>query len=68
MLKVNGYEVPEHASYSSITTWLACGYQYYLSRIQKVAEQPAVWFIGGSAVHRATEQYDLELWNKENER
>ena len=52
MLKINGYDVPEHVSYSSITTWLSCGYRYYLTRIQKVEEQPAAWTLGGSAVHR----------------
>ena len=62
MLKINGYDVPEHVSYSSITTWLSCVYRYYLTRIQKVEEQPAAWTLGGSAVHRATEIYDLELW------
>ena len=65
MLKVNGYEVPDHVSYSSLTTWLGCGYQYYLSRIQKVEEQPAVWSLGGSAVHLATENYDLQKWESE---
>ena len=62
MLKINGYDVPEHTSYSSLTTWLSCGYRYYLSRIAKVDEEPATWTLGGSAVHRATETYDLMTW------
>ena len=66
MLKINGYDVPEHVSYSSITTLLSCGYRYYLTRIQKVEEQPAAWTLGGSAVHKATEIYDLELWKTNN--
>jgi hypothetical protein len=66
MLEVNGYQVPEHTSYSSITTWLNCGWQYYLSRIVGVDEVPAIWNLGGSAVHRATEVYDLKLWETEN--
>lgn len=67
MLKINGYDVPEHTSYSSLTTWLSCGYRYYLSRIAKVEEQPATWTLGGSAVHRATENYDLQLWKRDNQ-
>lgn len=67
MLKINGYNVPEHTSYSSLTTWLSCGWRYYLSRIAQVEEQPATWSIGGSAVHRATEVYDLELWKRDNQ-
>lgn len=67
MLQVNGYDVPDHVSYSSVTTWLSCGWQYFLSRIAKVDEKPAIWNLGGSAVHRATEMYDLEKW-KQDER
>jgi len=66
MLQINGYNVPEHTSYSSLTTWLSCGYKYYLSRIVQVEEQPSTWAIGGSAVHRATEVYDREDWKREN--
>lgn len=66
MLKVNGYEVPEHTSYSSITTWLSCGYRYYLSRIAQVEEPPSTWSIGGTAVHSATEEYDRIMWKAEN--
>jgi hypothetical protein len=65
VLQVNGYDVPDHVSYSSVTTWLSCGWQYFLSRIAKVDEKPAIWNLGGSAVHRATEMYDLEKWNQD---
>lgn len=65
MLEINGHKVPEHVSYSSITTWLNCGWQYYLGRIAQVDEQPAIWNLGGSAVHKATEIYDLQLWETE---
>jgi hypothetical protein len=62
MLEVNGYKIPEHVSYSALTTWLNCGWQYYLSRIAQIEELPAIWNLGGSAVHKATEVYDLQLW------
>lgn len=59
-----------HLSYSQVDTLLSCGEKYRLTRIVGVAEDPAWWFIGGSAVHHASELYDLgqtdatadELW------
>lgn len=66
--------LPKHISYSSFTTWLECGWKYYLTKIEEVPEKHAVWFTGGSAVHKATELFDTqdglgsfetidELWN-----
>jgi hypothetical protein len=63
-------QLPEHISYSSLTTWQECGWKYYLTKIEGEEEDHAVWFTGGSAVHKATEVYDLEggdaetIWNK----
>ena len=62
--------LPQHISYSSFTTWQECGWKYYLQKVEGVKEAHAVWFTGGSAVHKATEIYDLEggssdtIWNK----
>lgn len=64
-VKINGVELPAHISYSAMTTYLDCGYKYFLTRVQKVEEKPAWYFIGGSAVHEATELYDKELYEKE---
>jgi putative RecB family exonuclease len=47
-----------YISHSAMSTWLSCGWQYYLTRIKQVPESPAYWFAGGSAVHQATEIYD----------
>ena len=58
MVKIDDHEIPQHVSYSSLTTWLSCGWQYYLSRIKGIAELPAWWFYGGTTVHMATETYD----------
>ena len=58
MVTIDDHEIPEHVSYSSLTTWLSCGWQYYLTRLKKVPEESAWWVFGGSAVHRATEEYD----------
>ena len=49
----------EYLSYSSLSTYVKCGEEYRLSRIEKVPEAPAYWFPGGSAVHKGTEVYDL---------
>lgn len=64
-IKINGYELPPHVSYSALTTYLDCGWKYYLSRIEKVPERPTWYLVGGSAVHEATEVYDKELFEKE---
>jgi ATP-dependent helicase/DNAse subunit B len=58
MVNVNGYELPAHISYSAMTTFLDCGHLYFLTRVVGLEEAPAWWFIGGSAVHEATEEYD----------
>ena len=63
-------QLPKHISYSSFTTWQECGWKYYIQKVEGVKEAHAVWFTGGSAVHKATEVYDLEggssesIWNK----
>lgn len=48
-------------SYSQMETLLSCGEKYRLTKIVQVPEQPAWYLIGGSAVHQATEAYDLAL-------
>ena len=53
--------LPEHISYSSFNTWLECGWKYKLTKLHEVPEKHAVWFTGGSAVHKAT-----ELWDKQS--
>lgn len=65
MIKINGYELPAHVSYSALTTYLDCGWKYYLTRVEKLTEQPTWYLAGGSAVHTATEMYDKELFETE---
>ena len=67
-------ELPKHISYSSLSTWQECGWKYYLTKVEGAQEAHAVWFTGGTAVHKATELWDLQtpgdipnaemLWNK----
>jgi ATP-dependent helicase/DNAse subunit B len=59
-IQLEEYTLPEHISYSAVTTYIDCGYQYYLGRLLQKKEEPSVWSVGGSAFHRATELYDLE--------
>lgn len=54
------YTLPDHISYSAFTTYVACGYQYYLGRLLNKQEEPSVWSVGGTAFHTACERYDLE--------
>lgn len=49
----------DHLSYSSLTTWERCPKSYQLSRILHAQAQPAWYFVGGTAVHSALEDYDL---------
>lgn len=64
-VKINGYELPSHISYSALTTWIDCGWKYYLTRMAKVDETPAWYLVGGNAVHEATEQYDRDRFAEE---
>ncbi len=57
-IEINGFEIPEHISYSALSTYVDCGQKYYLTRMVKVSETPAWYFIGGSAVHTASEIID----------
>lgn len=59
-IEISGYKLPEHISYSALTTYIDCGYMYYLGRLMEFPEEPSVWSFGGSAFHQATEDYDRE--------
>lgn len=60
-IQINGYPLPEYVSYSALSTWLECGWKYYLTRILQTEEKPSWWLVGGSAVHTATERLDKQL-------
>ena len=47
-----------YISHSAMSTWLNCGWSYYLTRIQKVPENPSYWLVGGKSLHECTEWYD----------
>jgi len=60
-ITINGFEVPQHISYSAFSTYIDCGHKYYLTRMVKVSEPPAWYLIGGSALHSASEEVDAKL-------
>lgn len=47
--------VPDHVSYSQITTGEACGLQLRLKKRDGVTGQPAYWNVGGTAFHACVE-------------
>ncbi|MFF3363552.1 RecB family exonuclease [Streptomyces misionensis] len=51
--------LPTHLSHSSRETLERCARAYFLTRMTKAPQTPALWLVGGSAVHEATEHYDL---------
>lgn len=51
--------VPVHLSYSQMNTLSDCGGRYFLEKVQKVPSRPGWANVGGSAVHRVTEDLDL---------
>jgi len=59
-IEIEKYTLPEHISYSAFSTYLTCGYQYYLGRLLEKQEEPSVWSVGGSTFHAATEMWDLD--------
>jgi hypothetical protein len=49
---------PDWLSHSALSQYLACSYQFKLQRIDELPQAPAWFFIGGSAVHLATQRMD----------
>lgn len=49
----------KHLSHSSKETFERCAKSWFLKYIARAPQQPAVWSVGGSAVHETTEHYDL---------
>jgi putative RecB family exonuclease len=47
-----------HLSYSAVNSLATCGEQFRLERVVQVPQEPAWWFIGGTAFHTASEALD----------
>ena len=50
--------IPAHLSFSTLTTWERCPHKFLLEKVAQVPQRPAVYFAGGSAVHKMTEDLD----------
>jgi putative RecB family exonuclease len=50
---------PEHISFSSRETLQRCARSWFLKYVARAPQMPALWSVGGSAVHETTEHYDL---------
>lgn len=55
---------PAHRSYSQWNTFLQCAHQYYLTKVAKVPEHPAVYLAAGSAVHELIEGINHAFYAK----
>lgn len=53
-------ELPTHASYSSLRSWLTCQMRWWLTKMHKTTRQPGYALVGGSAVHLVTEWWEAE--------
>lgn len=51
---------PEHMSPSSINSLLTCGEKFRLEKVVRVPSRPMWAGIGGSVVHKMTEELDRE--------
>lgn len=56
-------EITQHVSFSSLSDWLKCGKLWQLKRRMGLPERPAMWNVGGKAVHSATEAHDRMLFD-----
>lgn len=56
---------PPHLSPSQISGLLTCGEKFRLERLLRVPQRPMWAGIGGSVVHKLTEEMDRE-WYAEN--
>lgn len=53
---------PRHLSPSSISSLLTCGEQFRLQKVVRVPQRPMWAGIGGSVVHKLTEELDREWY------
>lgn len=49
-----------YLSYSSLSSWLDCGERFRLERVLNAPQSDAWWFIAGDAIHKATEDCDID--------
>jgi hypothetical protein len=56
--------LPRHMSPSQVNSLLTCGEQYRLERVVRVPSRPMWAGVGGSVVHKLTEDLDREWFDE----
>lgn len=56
-----------YLSYSSLSSWLDCGERFRLERVLNAPQSDAWWFVAGDAIHKATEDCDIDGVTSEEE-
>lgn len=59
------FGLPEHMSPSQMSSLLTCGHQFFLERVARVPARPMFAGVGGTTLHKITEQLDRE-WYESN--
>jgi putative RecB family exonuclease len=57
-------DLPTHASYSQLDTWMTCGEKYWLQKATDIPNKPSWALLGGSTVHSLTEEIDRDLFER----
>jgi hypothetical protein len=61
VISIGGWE-PPHLSYSTADSYRSCAKKLELTKILRLESIPGLAAIGGSAVHKATEMFDLNAF------
>lgn len=59
--------VTPHLSHSQLGDFTRCGKSFQLKRMQHAPQMPAVWLVGGKAVHLAIERVNKDLYERQVE-
>lgn len=59
---VSAHRVPDHWSWSQLTTLEDCGVQYRGQRLENIPQVPQWANVGGHAFHAVTERFDRGAW------
>ena len=54
-----------HLSHSQLGDYTRCAKSFQLKRIQHAPQLPAVWLVGGKAVHLAIERVNQHLYERQ---
>lgn len=55
-------DVPLHRSFSQLQTFQMCPHQWYLTKVERVPEQPSLYMEAGSAIHTMLERLNHVIY------